>query len=100
MPIMLFKRRAQLVAHNREEAALGLVGGFGLSLGDGEAADQIDGIAGRHRQRQIHARRDPGPYLPNGVVKSTAVKPMTLSNAVPSNVRTPKRKPKPKTIQR
>ena len=44
------ERRAQLVAHDREEAALGLVGLLGLGLGLGQLADQRGDIGRQHDQ--------------------------------------------------
>ena len=44
------ERRAQLVAHDGEEAALGLVGLLGLGLGLGQFADQRGDIGRQHDQ--------------------------------------------------
>ncbi len=42
------ERRAQFMAHDRQEAALGQVGLFGLGLGLGQFADQGRDIGGQH----------------------------------------------------
>ena len=44
------QRRAQFVAHDRQEAALGLVGLLGLGLGLGQLADEGGDIGWQHDQ--------------------------------------------------